>query len=47
MIKYCGTGIVMENATGIINFFSKNICGNNNEDGVAKWIEQNILSITL
>ena len=47
MIKYCGTGIAMENAPDTVKMVSKNICGNNNEDGVAKWIEQNILSITL
>ena len=43
MIKYCGTGIAMENAPDTVKMVSKNICGNNNEDGVAKWIEQNIL----
>ena len=43
MIKYCGTGIAMENAPDTVKMFSKNICGNNNEDGVAKWIEKNIL----
>jgi len=43
MIKYCGTGIAMENAPDAVKICSKNICGNNNEDGVAKWIEKNIL----
>ena len=47
MVKNCGTGIAMENAEHAVKRFSKDICGNNNEDGVAKWIEKNILSIAL
>ena len=47
MIKNCGTGIAMENAEHAVKRFSKDICGNNNEDGVAKWIEKNILSIAI
>jgi hydroxymethylpyrimidine pyrophosphatase-like HAD family hydrolase len=43
MIKNCGTGVAMENAEHAVKRFSKDICGNNNEDGVAKWIERNIL----
>jgi hydroxymethylpyrimidine pyrophosphatase-like HAD family hydrolase len=43
MIKNCGIGIAMENAEHAVRRFSKDICGNNNEDGVAKWIERNIL----
>jgi len=42
MIKNCGTGIAMENAIQEVKNCSKDICGNNNEDGVAKWIEKNI-----
>ena len=45
MIKNCGTGIAMEDAEHAVKRFSKDICGNNNEDGVAKWIERNILKI--
>jgi len=45
MIKNCGTGIAMENAEHAVRRFSKDICGSNNEDGVAKWIERNILKI--
>ena len=47
MIKNCGTGIAMKNAEHAVRRFSKDICGNNNEDGVAKWIERNILSIAI
>jgi hydroxymethylpyrimidine pyrophosphatase-like HAD family hydrolase len=43
MIENCGTGIAMENAEQAVKMASKDICGNNNEDGVAKWIERNIL----
>ena len=43
MIKNCGTGVAMENAEHAVKMASKDICGNNNEDGVAKWIERNIL----
>ena len=43
MVKNCGMGIAMENGIGEIKNVAKNICGNNNEDGVAKWIEENIL----
>ena len=43
MIKNCGVGIAMENAIHTVKHFSKGICMNNNEDGVARWIEENIL----
>jgi Cof subfamily protein (haloacid dehalogenase superfamily) len=42
MVKKCGIGIAMENGIDEIKNVAKNICGNNNEDGVAKWIEENI-----
>jgi Cof subfamily protein (haloacid dehalogenase superfamily) len=43
MIKKCGIGIAMENGIEEVKKNAKYICGNNNEDGVAKWIEKNIL----
>jgi Cof subfamily protein (haloacid dehalogenase superfamily) len=43
MIKKCGTGIAMENGIDEIKKMAKYVCGNNNEDGVGKWIEENIL----
>jgi Cof subfamily protein (haloacid dehalogenase superfamily) len=43
MIKKCGIGVAMENGTDEIKKIAKYICGNNNNDGVAKWIEKNIL----
>ena len=44
MIKKCGIGIAMENSIHAVKRLSKGICGNNSEDGVAKWIKENILS---
>jgi phosphoserine phosphatase len=43
MIKNCGAGIAMKNAIDEVKNISKYICTDNNEDGVAKWIERNIL----
>lgn len=43
MIKNCGTGIAVENAIDSVKAVSDYICANNNEDGVARWIEKNIL----
>jgi Cof subfamily protein (haloacid dehalogenase superfamily) len=43
MVKNCGIGIAMENGIREIKDAAKYVCGNNNEDGVGKWIEKNIL----
>jgi Cof subfamily protein (haloacid dehalogenase superfamily) len=43
MIKGCGVGIAMENGIKEIKEIAKYVCRNNNEDGVGKWIEENIL----
>ena len=43
MVKNCGIGIAMENGIKELKNIADNICGNNNEDGVAKWIENNVL----
>jgi hydroxymethylpyrimidine pyrophosphatase-like HAD family hydrolase len=43
MIKNCGIGVAMENGLEEIKNNAKYICGKNNEDGIAKWIEENIL----
>jgi Cof subfamily protein (haloacid dehalogenase superfamily) len=43
MVKNCGIGIAVENGIEKIKDIAKCICENNNEDGVAKWIEKNIL----
>jgi Cof subfamily protein (haloacid dehalogenase superfamily) len=43
MLKYAGISIAMENALEEVKKAAKYECLNNNEDGVAKWIEENIL----
>ena len=43
MVEKCGIGIAMENGIEEIKRKAKYICKNNNEDGVAKWIEDNII----
>ena len=43
MIEKCGTGIAMANGIDEIKSRAKYICGCNNRDGVAKWIEENVL----
>jgi Cof subfamily protein (haloacid dehalogenase superfamily) len=43
MIKLCGIGIAMENGVQEIKEAAKYVCGRNNEDGIGKWIEKNIL----
>jgi Cof subfamily protein (haloacid dehalogenase superfamily) len=43
MIKGCGVGVAMENGIKEIKEHAKYICKRNNEDGVGKWIEKNIL----
>jgi Cof subfamily protein (haloacid dehalogenase superfamily) len=43
MIEKCGIGIAMENGIEEIKARAKYICGKNNEDGIAKWIEKNVM----
>jgi Cof subfamily protein (haloacid dehalogenase superfamily) len=43
MIKRCGVGVAVENGIEEIKRVAKYICGRNNEDGTAKWIEKNLL----
>ena len=43
MIEKCGIGIAMENGNECIKEKAKYICKDNNEDGIAKWLEENIL----
>ena len=44
MIKNSGIGIAVENGNEKIKNIANYICKNNEEDGVAKWIEENILT---
>ena len=43
MLKNCGTGVAMENAVGAAKDAADHICGGNDKDGAAEWIEENIL----
>ena len=43
MIANCGTGIAVDNAVDQVKAVAKQICGSNDEDGVAHWLEKNIL----
>jgi Cof subfamily protein (haloacid dehalogenase superfamily) len=43
MIKYAGIGVAMENALDEVKSVANSICPNNDEDGVAQWINKNII----
>ena len=43
MIENCGIGVAMENGINDIKIKADYICGNNEEDGVAKWINHKII----
>lgn len=43
MIKNCGIGVAMENSLKETKECANYVCKGNNEDGVARWIEKNIL----
>ena len=44
MILNCGVGVAVSNAVDEVKAAADYICGSNDEDGVAEWIEKNILS---
>jgi len=43
ILKYCGIGVAMGNALNEVKTAADYICDTNNNDGVAKWIEERIL----
>lgn len=43
MLEFCGTGICVKNAVDDVKVFANQICDTNENDGVAKWIEEFIL----
>ena len=43
MLKFCGKGIAMENAISEVKQVADITCRSNEEDGVAHWIEENLL----
>lgn len=44
MLKLCGTGVAVENAISDVKNIADHITLTNNEDGVAMWLEKNVLS---
>ena len=43
MLRECGIGVAMENALDAVKAVAKYICDTNDNDGVAKWLEENVL----
>ena len=43
MVHYCGIGVAVSNAVDAVKAVADDICDTNDNDGVAKWIEDNIL----
>jgi Cof subfamily protein (haloacid dehalogenase superfamily) len=43
MLKFCGTGVCVNNGITDVKEISDYICDTNENDGVAKWIEKHIL----
>ena len=43
MLKLCGKGIAMENAIEEVKQAAGQVCASNENDGVARWIEKNLL----
>jgi Cof subfamily protein (haloacid dehalogenase superfamily) len=43
MIQKCGKGIAMANGADVVKLAAYDICGSCEDDGVARWLEKNIL----
>jgi len=43
MLQLCGKGVVVSNAPEVIKGIADEVCLSNEEDGVAHWIEENLL----
>jgi len=43
MLKHCGIGVAMGNAVDEIKAVADYVCDTNEDDGIAKWIEENVL----
>ena len=43
MLRGCGVGVAVANAIDEVKAAADQICGANDDDGVAKWIEENVL----
>jgi len=43
MLKFCGMGVAMGNALDEVKAAANQICGTNDEDGLANWLLENVL----
>jgi hydroxymethylpyrimidine pyrophosphatase-like HAD family hydrolase len=43
LLRYCGIGVAMGNALDEVKSAADFICDTNENDGVAKWLEENVL----
>ena len=43
LLEYCGIGVAMGNALDNVKAVANEICDTNNNDGIAKWLEENLL----
>ncbi len=43
MLRGCGVGVAMENALPEVKAVADFVCGVNDDDGMAKWISENVL----
>jgi Cof subfamily protein (haloacid dehalogenase superfamily) len=43
MLENCGIGVAVSNALDEVKAVSDYVCGSNDDDGVAKWLEENVL----
>jgi len=43
MLQYCGIGIAMGNAIDEVKSVADNVCDTNENDGIAKWLEEHVL----
>ncbi|MCL2573135.1 MAG: HAD-IIB family hydrolase [Defluviitaleaceae bacterium] len=43
MIENCGIGVAMGNAIDAVKAVTDHVCDTNDRDGVAKWLEQNLI----
>ncbi len=44
MLRECGTGVAVGNALPEVKAVADEVCGSNEEDGVARWIGENVLA---
>jgi len=43
MLRECGTGVAVANAIDECKSSADHICGSCDDDGLAKWLEENVL----